>query len=292
MDSATTNLLNELSQRVLGLANAGDWDDAMNEAEAAVEKARDSSNGEFNGTMCLASTLEIKADLLRQQDFYEDALAIYQESIEMISDNEMIARISASIGVLYDFMEDDEEAILHYERAIEMYERLDPVPQGEVADICNNLGFLYRSLGNLDTAETLLLKGLEICHSIYGKDNAKTAILFNNVGALYNKSGYDEQARDMHQMALTGRLACLGDDHPDTAQSYANLALSLAQMDENKLAKKHFLQALSIFENHIKTESHEYAAVAENYAEFLRATEDEKGSSSVIKNAQKKLAAV
>jgi len=296
MDSGTANLLEMLTERVLELANAGKWDDAMRSADAAVEKARISNDGEFNDIICLAATLEIKADLLRQQSFLEDSRVIYLEALEMLNGRpectDMLARISASIGVLYDFVENDEEAILFYERAIEMYERLDPPQLEEVADICNNLGFIYRSLGNMDTAETLLLKGLEICHNAYGKNHEKTAILFNNVGALYLKSGYDEQAREMHTMALEGRLASLGDDHPDTAQSYSNLALSLAQIGENEQAKEFFLKSLAIYEKHIKTESHEYAAVVENFAEFLNASEDTKGSANVIKKAQKKLAKV
>lgn len=296
MDSGTANLLEMLSERVLELANAGKWDEAMSSADAAVEKARSSNDGEVDDIVGLAAALEIKADLFRQQNFLEDSRVIYLEALDMLNGRPeckaMIARISASIGVLYDFVENDEEAILFYERAIEMYEQLDPPQLEDVADICNNLGFIYRSLGNMDTAETLLLKGLEICHNLYGQNHEKTATLFNNVGALYLKSGYDEQAREMHGMALEGRLASVGENHPDTAQSYSNLALTLAQIGENDGAKKHFLKAIGILGEHIQTESDDYATVTENYAEFLRATEDLKGSSKVIKKAEKELAKV
>lgn len=296
MDSVTTRAMNDLTVRVLELANIGDWDGAMDVAEEAVEKAREASNGEYNSLINLARVLEIKADLLRQQGSYEDALAIYEESKEIVEGGseceEMLARIFASIGVLYDFADNLADAVLNYERAIEIYEGLDLVPQNEVVNICNNLGFLYRGLGNLSKAETFFLKGLEICHDIYGSENHKTATLFNNVGSLYSKSGYDEQARNMHAMALESRRACLGENHPETAQSYANLAITLAQINENKLANNYFLQALSIYEVYIKKRSNEYLAVAENYAEFLLSTGDEKGSSSILEMAQKKLAAV
>ncbi len=296
MDSGTNNLLEMLSERVLELASAGKWDEAMVSADAVVEKARAANSGDFHDIVSLASTLEIKGDLLRQQSYLEEARVVYLEALEMLNGQEecteMLARISASIGVLYDAVQNDEEAIVFYEHAIAMYERLDPPKLRSVADICNNLGFIYRSLGNMDTAEALFLKGLEICHSAYGKNHEKTATLFNNVGALYLKSGSDAQAREMHTMALEGRLASLGKDHPDTAQSYSNLALSLVQIGDSKQAKELFLKSLAIYEKHIKTESYEYAAVAENYAEFLRASEDAKGSASIIKKAQKKLAKV
>lgn len=142
----------------------------------------------------------------------------------------------------------------------------------------------------MDTAETLLLKGLEICHNELGSKHEKTAILCNNVGALYLKSGYDEQAREMHTMALDARKFSLGEQHPDTAQSYSNLALSLAQIGETATARDYFQRALAIYEKHIKDEPDEYAVVAENYAEFLRSTSDTKASASVMKKAQKKLA--
>ncbi len=296
MNSGTAHLLEMLSERVLKLSNEGKYDEALRAADAAIEKARQSNSGEFSDVMCLAASLEIRGDVLRQQGYLEDSRISYLEALEMIEGQEqctdMLARISASIGVLYDQVENDEEAIIFYERAIEMYERLDPPQMLEVADICNNLGFIYRSIGNMETAETLLLKGLEICHNELGSKNEKTATLCNNVGALYLKSGYDEQAREMHMMALEGRLASVGADHPDTAQSYSNLGLSLAQIGEVDTAKEYFQKSLAIYEKHLKEESHEYAAVAENYAELLRAMSDEKGSANVIKKAQKKLAKV
>jgi len=273
MDSGTANLLEMLSERVMELANAGKWSEAMLAADAAVDKARTSFGGEFKDVVCLASTLEIKGDLLRQQDKFDDARVCYLEVLEMLNGRvectEILARVSASIGVLYDFGENDEEAILFYERAIVMYERLDPPRLEEVADICNNLGFIYRSLDNMDAA-----------------------ILFNNVGALYLKSGHEDQAREMHTMALEGRQAVLGENHPDTAQSYSNLALTLAQIGELEQAIDYFQKSLAIYENHIKKEAYEYAAVAENYAEVLRASGDEKGAANVIKKSQKKLSKV
>jgi len=296
MDSGTANLIDMLSERVLELADAGKWDDAMRSADTAIEKARATNDGDYNDIMCLALTLEVKGDLLRQQSYLEESRVVYHEVLELLNDQpgseEILARISASIGVLYDAVQNDEEAIVFYEHAISLYEQLNPPHLEEVADICNNLGFIYRSLDNMDTAENLFLKGLQICREKHGKNHEKTATLFNNIGALYLKTGNDEQAREMHTMALESRLACLGGNHPDTAQSYSNLALALIQIGDKVQAKKLFEKALGVYEKHIKTESHEYAAVAENYAEFLRETADIKACNKIIKHAQKKLAQV
>lgn len=296
MDLGTSNLIDMLSERVLELAEAGKWDDAMHSADAAIEQARNSNSGNTDDVVRLAASLEIKGDLLRQLSYLEDARVVYLEALELLDNAEvspeLLGRISASIGVLYDAVGNEEEAIIFYEHAIAMYENMDPPKLDSVADICNNLGFIYRSLGNMETAESLFLKGLQICRNSYGKNHEKTATLFNNLGALYLKSGMDAQAREMNTMALEARIACFGENHPDTAQSYSNLALSLVQMGENHKAKEHFEKSLAIYDKHIKTESYEYAAVAENYAEFLRETEDIKGCNNIIKKAQKKLAKV
>jgi tetratricopeptide (TPR) repeat protein len=298
MDLRTANLLETLSENVLDLSRAGRWDEALTFTDSSVDKARSSSNGEIHEIIYLAGALEIKADLLRKQDFLDDARVIYLEALEMLRGvlkdasecTEMFARISASIGVLYDFVQDDDEAILYYERAIEMYEKLNPPDLEEIAAICNNLGFIYRSMGNMDEAETLYLKSLEICHDLYGKHHERTSVLFNNLGSLYLKAGYDQQAFEMHTMALAGRLEYLGKDHPETAQSYSNLALSNAQLGDKVQAKELFKKSLAIWEEYISSVPDEYLAVAKDYAEFLNSTGDADGSREVIKITQMKLA--
>lgn len=294
MNAGTANLLEILSSRVIALSNAGKWDDAYRSADAAVQQARHSIlEGNDSDSLALASTLEIKGDLLRQAGHLEDARLNYLEALEIASNftevDEMLARLNASVAVLYDNVENDEEAIRFYERAIELYERCGLGDCLEIADICNNLGFVYRSIGDFKSAEDLLLKGLAICHKSVGIEDEKTATLCNNLGALYLKSGYDEQAREMNTLALEGRLKSLGINHPDTAQSYANLALSLNQCGESDNAKKHFEKAIKIYEHHLSEQAHEYASVIENYVEFLKNKEDIKTASALLKKAQKKL---
>jgi len=293
MESGTANLLDMMLDRVRQLTEEKKWDDAMRAADAAVEKARLSIEDDLDSIQGLASALETKADLLRQLGYLEDARLIYLESLELLNGRnectEQLARISASVGVLYDTVENDEEAIRFYERAIELYERLDPPSLLNIADICNNLGFIYRSLGDFQNSEKLFLHGLEICHKVLGDEHEKTATICNNIGALYLKSGYDSQALEMNTIALENRIKIHGENHPDSAQSHANLALSLAQVGQLKESRKHFESAVSIYERFLKSESHEYAAVVENYIEVLKVIGEDKEASALLRKATKKL---
>ncbi|MFD2276410.1 tetratricopeptide repeat protein [Rubritalea spongiae] len=295
MKSGTENLLEILYERVITLSNKGEWEEACHAAVAAVDKARAAvSEEEEAADVALVECLEVQGDVLRQIGKLEESRLAYLEALETAMplgvEPELLARVTASVGVLYDSVDNDQEAIRFYERAIELYARAEMEKSEPVADICNNLGFAYRSIGNFSEAEDLFLKGLDICRHVLGYEHEKTATLCNNLGALYLKAEKSNQAREMNLMALEIRLQLFGATHPDTAQSHANLALSLSQCGEVGEANEHFLAAVKGYEKNIDTESHDYAAVVENYAEFLKISNEGRSADLLVKKAQKKLA--
>ena len=297
MKSGTENLLEILFERVLVLSNKGEWEEAYHAAVAAVDKARAAVREQDEGAeLALAKCLEVQGDILRQTGHLEESRLIYLEALELANQQgaayEMLARVSASVGVLYDSVENDAEAIRFYERAIELYEQAEMGTTEVVADVCNNVGFVYRSIGNFQASEDLFLKGLDICRHDLGLEHEKTATLCNNLGALYLKAEKSSQAREMNMMALEIRLKLLGAAHPDTCQSHANLALSLCQCGEASEANEHFKASVSGYEKHINTETHDYAAVVENYAEFLKISNENKSADVLLKKAHKKLSQI
>lgn len=294
MESGTTNLLNMLQARVKKLCEEGNWNEAMHAATAGVEKAKGALSDDQESIVALAVSLEVNGDFLRQYGDLEGARQAYLESLELLSGvegshNEQRGRISASVAVVYDSDGNEDEAIRFYERGIELFERMDPPALLDVADLCNNLAYIYKSRGDFDSAENLYLKALQICHQHLGENDEETAAVCNNVGALYLAAGYYEQAREMQMMALEARSATFGEKHLETAQSHANLALALCETEEQPDAKKHFEEALSIYEEQLKDAPMDYATVSNNYAEFLRTSGDEKAAVAIEKRAGKKL---
>jgi len=297
MESGTANLLKMLQERVKKLCEDGKWDEAMHAATAAVDKARATLDDDERSVEELSASLEVKGDFLRQYGYLEDSRMAYLEALELLEGNdthahthtEALARISASVAVVYDSDGNEDEAITFYKRSIDLFERMDPPSVLDVADLCNNLAYIYKSRGDFDTAENLYLKALQICHESLGENDEETAAICNNVGALYLAAGYYEQAREMHMMALEARRATFGEHHLETAQSHANLALALCETDEKEWAKKHFQNSLKIYEDKVREAPMDYATVSSNFAEFLRGMGDDKTATAVEKRAGKKL---
>ena len=182
MNAGTANILDMLSTRVEALCEKGEWQEAYHASQAVIDKARNAVMHKEGGSeLALAGSLEIHADLLRQTGHLEEARLGYLEALEIanqFSDNEvMLGRISASVAVLYDSVENEAEAIRFYERAIELYGRAGMEHSEEAADVYNNVGFVYRSIGNFEAAEDLFLKGLEICNT-RSEPSTKRQLLF------------------------------------------------------------------------------------------------------------------
>lgn len=291
MESGTANLLHMLHDRVKQLCKAGRWEEARSTARAAVEKSRALYEDDPESLEELSLSLELQGDFFRQYGSLEEARKSYFEAIELLENNashtEALARISASVAVVYETDRNTDEAITFYKRSIELFERMDPPSAIDIASLCNNLAYIYKSCGEFETAETLYLKALEIYNEHLGSEDEETAAICNNIGALYLAAGCYDQAREMFVMALDARRKVFGERHLETAQAYANLAVALSHTGEEGWAKENYQSSLKIYEDKVKEAPMDYATVSANFAEFLRSQDDEKGAHSIEKRASK-----
>ena len=274
MDSPTATLIGILKDRVTSLRAAGDLDEALHAANAAVEKCQHSLGPNLDSIDAFASALEIRGDIHRELGNFEQSREEYRQAIDQLEDRPdqfaQIGRLHAALGAVYDSQDDGERAAKHWKIAIDFFERHDPPLMLDIAAMTNNLGFVYKAAGNLDLAETQFLRALEIVHSQLGQEHEQTATVSSNLGALYQAAGFHEQSREMHMIALETRRALLGEEHPDTAQSHNNLALALLNTGDRSWARRHFEKALSGFEALGQEYTEDLEAVASNYCEFLR----------------------
>jgi tetratricopeptide (TPR) repeat protein len=273
MDSPTATLIGILQDRVAALRAAGDLDEALHAASAAVEKCQQSLGPDLDSIDAFASTLEIRGDIYRELGNFDCAREDYRQAIDQLDNRPdrlgQVGRLHAALGAAYDGLVRIDKAAEHWLRAIDFFEQHEPPLMLDIAAMANNLGFLYKSAGDLDAAESHFLRALEIVHSQLGQQHEKTATVCSNLGALYQAAGFHEQSREMHMMALETRRNLLGEQHPDTAQSHNNLALALLSTGDRAWARRHFENAFEGFEALGASYQEDLESVASNYCDFL-----------------------
>jgi tetratricopeptide (TPR) repeat protein len=274
MDSPTATLITILRERIEALRQAGDLQEALHAANAAVEKAQQSLGQDFESIDAFAAVLEIRAEILREMANHEAARDDYRQAIDQLDDRPdclaQLGRLHAGLGASHDALSNRDRATEHWQQAIACFERCQPPYLFDIAALSNNLGFLAKAAKDVDAAETHFLRALEILHSQLGAIHEETAAVSNNLGALYHSAKYYEQAREMHMMALEARRNLFGEQHPDTAQSHNNLALALLETGDRTWARRHFEKALAGFEALGPDYRSDLEAVASNYCGFLR----------------------
>ncbi len=274
MDSPTATLIGILQDRVETLRAAGNLNEALHAASAAVEKSQQSLEPNLDSIDAFASALEIRGDVHRELGNFEQAREDYRQAIDQLQDRPdrfaQVGRIHAGLGAAYDGMGNEEQAVKHWRVAMEFFEKHEPPLMLDISAMANNLGFIAKAAGDLDTAESHFLRALEIVHSQLGQDHEQTATVSSNLGALYQAAGFYEQAREMHMIALETRRKLLGEEHADTAQSHNNLALALLHTGDRSWARRHFEKALTGFETLGPEYAPDLEAVASNYCDFLR----------------------
>lgn len=261
-----SHYLAELQEQIQPLMDQGEAEQALKILNAALEEKVGNSN-------LRAAILELRGMLYYQFDHFDFALQDFEVALASLeegeTDHELAGSIHAAIGATYHAKENLAETFNHWEQAIEHYQKHDPPLHIDIATIANNLGFLYKESGDMDSAENSFHRALQILHVELGKYDADTATVFCNLGCLYQQAGFLDQAREMHDSSISIRSKILGEAHPDTAQSHNNMALTLMENGEYDLARSHFESALKSFGALGPGYEEDFQAVRANYTDLL-----------------------
>jgi tetratricopeptide (TPR) repeat protein len=96
------------------------------------------------------------------------------------------------------------------------------------------------------------------------KDRAYEASLWHDLGVIHESQGHHREALELHQRALATRREILGDEHPDTAQSLAEVATSYGNRGNWAKAVELSTRALEIRLKILGDEHHDTAASLNN----------------------------
>lgn len=265
--------------------------DALDNAVATLRETRLTAEDNPAGRQRLIFALESLAELYSTTGDFEKAESHYLEAIQMADGTRMssvrLAKLCSALGTLYDFNHREDQAVTLYERAIAIYEGMNP-PQAEAAvELHNNLAMIYKSLGRRPLAEQHYLIALEALENLFGRNHERVAAVYNNLGSLYYTTGHADQAKDMHREALEIRQNVLGPDHPEVGQSWCNLATTCYALEDDAGTRENYEKGLRIIEQNLPDTAISYEQSMTDYISVLESIGETK-KAEVLKKRMKK----
>jgi CHAT domain-containing protein/Tfp pilus assembly protein PilF len=117
-----------------------------------------------------------------------------------------------------------DEALILFERALEIREKALRPDHPDVVESINGLAILRASKGEYSKAEPLFQHVLAIREKALGPEDLSVANSLNNLANLFHYKGAYSKAEPLFQRALAIREKSLGPDHLDVSASLSNLA--------------------------------------------------------------------
>lgn len=166
---------------------------------------------------------------LRMGD-YDGALDVYQTLLQCFPDNQILmAYVYHHLGLVYQHKNDLEQAIVHYEKSIEIRRSLASETEVDryLLIVYANLSTLYVNKGDLTRARQYGEHALAIYTQMYHGDNYDPIIHcyhLANLAFIQHAEGNFDDALANYQKVVEVRLKHLSPYHPDLAVTYSNLA--------------------------------------------------------------------
>jgi DNA-binding SARP family transcriptional activator len=225
------------------------WADCVTTYHVAVESA--TKTGDRLGEAWALSQLGYALASLRDPEalpHLERALAIRQEFGDKLGE----AQTAIGLGEHFRGREANEDALHYMRRAATLLEPMGAISLRSVA--LNNLGEVYRGLGELDAAAECYLQALDIGREIGGHVEGHA---LNNLGHVYMRQHRLDEAVATLEQAVSRHRA--SGDRGGEAEALMNLGTAQAEIGSRTAARTSLTEALRIAE---QTGNQELAAEA------------------------------
>ena len=240
-----TTLAHSFKVKAYEFAKASSYDSAIIFFEKAAEQYRNQLVWD-QFVVCYTEIAENQwkvGDYKSANKFVTDALSIGKKELD--KKNPILAKVYHSQAVLKDIAGEADEALLLFDKSLNI--RLETLGKDhpEVATSYFDQGILYRNIGEFDKAVELFHKSLRIRIERFGENNADVAACYNVLGVMSDNMGQYIEALEYYQKALDIRIATLGKDHPDVATTYSNVSILYKTKGDFEKADKYNQMALA-----------------------------------------------
>lgn len=174
-------------------------------------------------------TLQNMSDYDRALDLFFQALAVYERTPR---DPMRISNALKNIATTYSLRGKFEDAIIYFERVLEIETREFGVESLSMADTLSKLGAAYGRIGRFNEAISKCQNALDITRRFRGPWHLDVAIMQYNVGITRLKLGYIKAARSDLVKSHRIYAAVLGEGHFKSRRA-RELLESVARMRDN-----------------------------------------------------------
>ncbi|CAF0907945.1 unnamed protein product [Rotaria sordida] len=171
---------------------------------------------------------------------------LYQLLLQRASSDADRANYNLQLGWVYKDIREYTKAITFYERAIDIYKKIGPSNQLDLASCYNNIGLVYYNMGRYSKALSSYERSLEIQKIALPPNHPDLAASYNNIGAVYYNMGEYSKALSSYERSLEIQKIALPPNHPDLAGSYNNIGLVYENMGEYSKALLSYERSLQI----------------------------------------------
>ncbi|MEI7475469.1 MAG: tetratricopeptide repeat protein [bacterium] len=189
-------------------------------------------------------------ELYRTSNQLKKAEQTFSMSINLIEDklgenNSILSASLNGLALIYYSQQRFNEALPLLERAIKIAESSND--QFNMPRYLNNLGELYRRIGQYDKAESTYNRSIEITQKTVGIDTTNYAVVIGNMALIYLQQGKDEQAEIFAQHSKDIYEKLLPANHPAIATAAKILAMVEIKRGKLDEAEANLKQANTIF---------------------------------------------
>jgi tetratricopeptide (TPR) repeat protein len=203
---------------------------------------------------------------------YEGALDVYNTLLQLFPDHlAFLTYVHHHLGLTYQSMDKLDQAILHYEKAIDIRRSFANDENSDRYSIVAyaNLSTIYAKKGDLVRARTNCERALALS-SNSTNDGQFDPVLYcyhlSNLAFIQQAEGKFEDSLDSYRKVIALRLEHLPSNHPDLSVAYSNLATVYGLINDHSSATSCFHQALAIAEKSLPDNHETLGAIHFNIA--------------------------
>ncbi len=174
------------------------------------------------------------ANLAYDRVDYSKSLKHHERAAQLVPENGLYLN---DTGILYDTLDNYDQAIGYYEKALTIDLKTLGEEHPSVATRWNNLGGAWANKGDCDQAISYYEKAIKSDLQTFGEEHPKVATRWNNLGAAWRDKGDYDQAINYYEKALVVLKKFLEDDHPNMITLKNNIALAREQKNNPPTSK-------------------------------------------------------